>query len=614
MAAFLWAASANAGTVAVSGTTFSYNAAPGEANELTVEVRFFPRRWIVTDTGAPVTAGPGCAPVEADKATCPVPSGHGFDFAVVLGDMDDAGSIAAACGDNDVVAVRCDDGTVEGGDGNDTLIGAGAPGVDLHGDAGDDDLRNGASLDGGPGADTLRGGYAFYGDRVAPVSVSLNGLRDDGETGENDLVGERILIIATGAGDDVIVGDDRPNIILAGGGADIVHGGAGADSLYGCLGPGDAGADGNDELKGEDDRDILDGCAGDDSLDGGAGTDFLTGGPGADDLLGAAGSADVVRYSERTASVSVSLNGLPDDGEAGEGDLVQGVEDIETGSGDDLVAADAGDNRIWVGLGDDIVTAGGGDDLVLADFRGCHGRLAGAGGDDELYGEGGADVLDGCAGDDLVDGGVGNDTLMGDRGADTLLGGAGTDEVSYSARGPRADVFVSLNSQRDDGEAGENDLVDGVEDVSTGAGDDAIVGDSGRNVILAGGGADVVRARGGDDFVQRGLPTAPGAYGPCSSSSDEDDRIYGGYGDDVLHGCRGSDLVHGGPDRDTIIGGPGDDRIRGGAGGDRLKGWAGDDLFNARDGVADRVWGGRGFDRARIDPRRDRTSSIERLV
>lgn len=78
----------------------------------------------------------------------------------------------------------------------------------------------------------------------------------------------------SGAGNDVITGNDAGNRLLGGAGNDWIAGAAGADRLEGGLG--------NDRLLGGDGPDRLLGGEGQDRLIGGAGSDILSGGPGAD--------------------------------------------------------------------------------------------------------------------------------------------------------------------------------------------------------------------------------------------------------------------------------------------------------------------------------------------
>jgi hypothetical protein len=50
--------------------------------------------------------------------------------------------------------------------------------------------------------------------------------------------------------------------------------------------------------------------------------------------------------------------------------------------------------------------------------------------------------------------------------------------------------------------------------------------------------------------------------------------------------------------------------VRGGRGHDFVLGESGDETLYAKDSVRDRVWGGRGFDRARVDRGLDEIRSI----
>jgi hypothetical protein len=102
------AAAAEAGAVSVtlaspSNGTLSFQAAPGEANHVTIEMTSDLATWLVTDTGAPLTAGQGCTSTGAESASCaaPLPDPvrlsvvHGVDIA--RGDMEDWASVATAC-------------------------------------------------------------------------------------------------------------------------------------------------------------------------------------------------------------------------------------------------------------------------------------------------------------------------------------------------------------------------------------------------------------------------------------------------------------------------------------------------------------------------------------
>jgi acid phosphatase type 7 len=98
-------------------------------------------------------------------------------------------------------------------------------------------------------------------------------------------------------------------------------------------------------------------------------------------------------------------------------------------------------------------------------------------------------------------------------------------------------------------------------------------------------------------------PTIVGTPGP--------DVLTGTPGDDVILGRGGNDRIRGGRGNDTIEGGRGRDVLYGDAGADRLVGGPGRDILFARDGVRDRVYGGLGRDRARVDRFLDWTERVE---
>jgi Ca2+-binding RTX toxin-like protein len=208
---------------------------------------------------------------------------------------------------------------------------------------------------------------------------------------------------------------------------------------------------------------------GDDDIRVAAGFFGLVGGPGADrlDATGATGAS--VSYADHSTGVAVRLNGLADDGSAGEGDNVLGaVTGITGGSGHDLLEAGPLSSGVF-----------GGD------------------GHDRLLGSAGRETLNGGAGDDELLAGGGNDFLSGEAGADVLSGGAGLDEVSYGGGAP---MRLSIGDGPNDGAAGEGDDVrDDVEALSSGFGPDVLIGNEQSNRLIGHGGRDVLRGGAGAD-------------------------------------------------------------------------------------------------------------------
>jgi Ca2+-binding RTX toxin-like protein len=225
----------------------------------------------------------------------------------------------------------------------------------------------------------------------------------------------RCTIVGT-PGPDRLVGGPGADVICGGGGDDEVIGGGGDDVLIGGLG--------DDVLVGGRGHDTLLGGHGDDLLDGGPQNDALHGGQGNDrfpalgvrdggDLISGGAGTDTADYRARpaVAPVTVTLDGRPNDGTAGENDRV-------------------GLHR-W-----DNDTRYGGSDVE---------SVLGGAGPDTLTGDHLANRLDGGAGVDVLSGLDGPDTLLGVDGApaDTLDGGNGVDACT----GDTGDVLASCNDK-----------------------------------------------------------------------------------------------------------------------------------------------------------------------
>ena len=111
--------------------------------------------------------------------------------------------------------------------------------------------------------------------------------------------------------------------------------------------------------------DSLTGSTGNNQLNGGNGGDTLDGGTGTDTLIGGAG-ADTVSYALRSLPVTVDLDGIADDGEAGENDSIAAdIEDIIGGLGADILTGDLVANTLTGGAGDDTIEGGEGSDVLL---------------------------------------------------------------------------------------------------------------------------------------------------------------------------------------------------------------------------------------------------------
>jgi Ca2+-binding RTX toxin-like protein len=196
----------------------------------------------------------------------------------------------------------------------------------------------------------------------------------------------------------------------------------------------------------------LNGGAGNDSLWGAAGNDFFDGGEGADVFTGGTG-IDAVSYRARTTPVIADIDGVADDGAAGERDNIRtDIENLYGGTANDVLTGSAASNRLFGAEGNDTL-------------NGLGGLL------DVLEPGAGNDTLNGNGGDDIASYGPGGD------GSDRFSGGTGRDTASYRLHA--APVNVSLDNIANDGVTGERDTnLSDVEDVQGTDGNDTLTAHS----------------------------------------------------------------------------------------------------------------------------------------
>jgi Trypsin/RTX calcium-binding nonapeptide repeat (4 copies) len=181
-------------------------------------------------------------------------------------------------------------GTINGGPGNDVIVGStgndvitGGGGHDtICARSGNDDIGEGSSPSGADRIDGGEGGLdkVRYGGRTTAVNVTLNGIANDGATGEGDNVLTSVEQVVGGSGGDTLTGSGFANTLEGLGGADRIRGGAGNDKLVGG-----AGADWLFGEGGLDALNLVDGVNGNDRGDGGTETDTATADPG-DTVIG----------------------------------------------------------------------------------------------------------------------------------------------------------------------------------------------------------------------------------------------------------------------------------------------------------------------------------------
>jgi Ca2+-binding RTX toxin-like protein len=640
-------------------TTMTVNAAGGEENVIAVAGS---TTITIKDTGSgdvnmgTNAAAAGCVnATNTNQVNCPI--GDITSITVNAGDLDDRVTFLTSA-----VAT-----TANGEAGDDTLLG-GNGADDLNGGPDDDTIRGGSGgddIDGGansvaPAANP--GDWVDYSGASAVVVTLDAGVDDDGrdtspaaghQSEGDDVV--NVENVEGGSQGDSITGDADANELVGGDGNDDLDGLAGND-LFSIEG----GNDGNDDLSGGADTDTAsyslasavvtvtvdgvanDGVAGEldnvgtdievvvggsggDNLSGGAGPQTLRGGSGNDTLNGDAGTdilvgnggSDTVSYAGRGTPVTITLNGLADDGGAGENDNVNAdIENALGGSGADNITGNGGVNRLTGGPGADQLHGAGGNDVLVGDSDGVGDTYDGGSGSDTvtyaavagpvnviadgsaspfqgeviestvenltgtpagdtltgnasrnvLNGQDGNDVLNGDLGNDVLNGGRGDDTLHGNEGsdsmnggpgpdpdpvnlpnwtdADTIDGGIGIDSVSYSTREANLTLTVGLASG--DGEAGEGDVIQAdTEKVTGGRGDDTITGDASNETLTGGAGNDTIDGNGGKDSL---------------NGNAGNDTIFGGGGQDIISGATGNDTLNTNDGlKDTVNCGDGND-------------------------------------------------------
>lgn len=390
-----------------------------------------------------------------------------------------------------------------------------------------------------------------------------------------------------GAGNDFLSGDSDADTVQGGVGDDTLQGGSGTDDLSGEAGNDvlDGGSE-NDRLRGGTGHDSLFGSLGDDSLAGGQGNDILdgqsdndilVGGPGNDTLVGGAGS-DTAYFGFLGTALRFSLaeSGAQSISAAEGADVVQEVENLVGGAGNDILTGDARDNRLEGGAGQDVLSGGAGNDSLL-----------GGAGNDSLSGGAGDDVYGvDDVGDRVVEqAGQGNDTLLASITltlpaevenlqlvSGVLLNGTGN-ALANILTGNEAPNTLS-------GGAGNDTLIGGGETdrLEGGAGDDIYRVDATTDVVVeaAGQGIDQVLASAAYTLPAQVENLELVGFGPLS-----------GAGNDLAN------QVVGNSDSNSLSGGGGNDSLVGGAGADTLVGGAGNDVF-ILDALEDVVMEGNG--------------------
>lgn len=457
---------------------------------------------------------------------------------IQIGDaeIESSDDIIMAAGGHDSIRAGTGWDWISGGDGNDTIIGGDEDDTIFGGD-GNDVLYGGDQMDyveGGAGADTING--ISPNQHLAP------------ETNYNDyaIAGYKTSNAAV-------------NIDLGAGTATGGHATGDSLSYINKL----VGSDFDDTLIGDDHPNWLEGGAGADTLDGGNDTH---------------GYSDHASYFYASSAVVASLENPEINTGDAEGDVYIRIEGIEGSNFDDLIFGDSGNNYLDGYAGDDVLVAGEGEDtirggfgfdimsyrnlgqaiiidlanwdasstVVADDVRYPHQKdieaYEATNHNDTMQGSALSDILFGRAGADSITGADGNDAIYGGSNFDTIRGGAGNDTVW----GDNGSDLIFLD-------AGDDVFNDN--DQSDANGRDSVDGGTGNDTLNGAGGNDSLQGGAGDDLI---------------SAGDNNDIAYGGDGNDTIHGGLGNDTLIGNAGHDDIYTEGGDDKIWGGPGNDQF--------------------------------------------
>ena len=489
-------------------------------------------------------------------------SGTGNDLDNTIDALQGAdGIVARGLGGNDSLIGTNYSDTLDGGTGNDTLIGQG----------GDPDTFVFSATPGAANADLVTG-FASGIDKVEldgnfhpNIGPSGNFAADDerffagtGATSGHDAT-DRVVYDTTSGNlwyDADGSGSSAAQLVATLQGAPALA----ATDIEVINGTAAGGAtEGDDTLVGTPVDDTIDGLGGNDSISGLAGNDSLRGGDGDDTLVGGDGN-DTLDANGPVAEFNSDFNNVLDGGLGDDTYIV-----ATTASAGDTILADPGGHDLvivehsshWTlgaGLDDltfneDSTPLGIGNELDNVIFGGfAGGELHGMGGNDELhargagggtdlFGEDGNDALFADEEGDRLDGGAGNDTLTGGSGADSMDGGDGDDTYYVTGIGDVLTdssgtdtiftdaLFTSL------GAAFENLTMLGSADLDAD-------GNASANVLTGNAGSNEFHGNQGDDTI----------LGNAGA-----DSVGGGSGSDWLEGGSGNDTLGGSGDRDHFV-------------------------------------------------------------
>jgi Ca2+-binding RTX toxin-like protein len=424
-------------------------------------------------------------------------------------------TINAGGGDDNINAGNGDN-NIAGGAGNDTIV-AGTGNDTVNGGDGDDSINVGTGanvIDGGAGyefwaiSDTTNSTVTI--DYQTVGSGTITGGANSGSTFKN-IEG---LNITTGSGNDIVnVSAARSAVVNAGNGNNTITSTMGADNINAGIG--------------------------DDNISSGAGDDNINAGTGVDTIDGGLGN-DFLTINEFAAASTISYQSISNgtvSGGSNNGTTFQNIEglNIATSANNDNIniSAAISNSTVNAGNGNNIVTSGMGNDSIATG-----------------------------TGNDAINGGAGNDTIVAGTGVDTINGGSGDDLLTINdATGAAVTLdYQNINNGTISGGSSDGTTFQNIEQltITTGAGSDSInivaatiggristgngnnnvIGGLGNDTIIAGSGNDTIDGGAGNDLIFLGngnfFGFSSGNFVSINYSNTGIDSINGGSGNDTL--------------------------------------------------------------------------------
>ena len=270
-----------------------------------------------------------------------------------------------------------------------------------------------------------------------------------------------------------------------------------------------------------------------------------------------------------------------------DGDAPLNVLSNELGNG---LTGNDGDNVVTVSEGIDTVDGGAGDDRLIVNYSASTGETSGTS-DTSFTGAGIGSVN--------ITGGFEHFTILAGTGVNQITTGAG-DDIIIAEDGVAASTIVA-------GE-GDNKVLTGagIDTINVGSGNDTIIaGDGastivatgGKNFILTGNGVDTILVGGGADIIQAGdgANTITGLGGDKTiitgigidtiTLTDGNNKIVTGDGASTVVATDGNNMICGGDGIDTVTLGDGDNIIHGGGAANTLTAGDGANFIYSGSGV-----------------------------